>query len=395
MTTIREMIRRRFAHTEPLPAGIYQYQAPPEADFPYRLHLRLEADGSGILIVNASTVLHLNQTAAEYAYHMIKEAPKEVVTQQIAARYRISKDQVHKDFTDFMDRVFTLVNMPDLDPVTFLDFERDTPYSREISAPYRLDCAITYQLPQDADPEAAPTKRVDRELSTAEWKNILDRAWQAGIPHIIFTGGEPTLRSDLPELIAHAEKLGQVTGLLSDGYKLANPEYLNELLQTGLDHLMVIFHADDDLAWKALEKVLPEDLYTTVHLTITPENAAWITDLIDKLDDFGVTSISLSNNSPDLNEALEAARQRAAECYIDLEWDLPVPYSDRNPVALELEEAERENAEGAETVVEGAGRAWLYIEPDGDVLREQGRTTVLGNAMTGDWGEIWHKADKQ
>ena len=42
----------------------------------------------------------------------------------------------------------------------------------------------------------------------------MDKAWAAGIPHITFTGGEPTLRDDLPALIAHAEKIGQVTGLL-------------------------------------------------------------------------------------------------------------------------------------------------------------------------------------
>ena len=148
-------------------------------------------------------------------------------------------------------------------------------------------------------------------------------------------------------------------------------------------------------AWKALEKVLPEDLYTTVHLTITPENAAGITDLIDKLDDFGVTSLSLSDSGPNLDAALEAARQQAADLFIDLEWDLPVPYSARNPVALELEEAEKEDAGPTEEVIDGAGRAWLYLEPDGDVLREQGRTTVLGNAMTDDWGEIWQKASGQ
>jgi organic radical activating enzyme len=308
---------------------------------------------------------------------------------QVAARYQIAKDQVLQDFNDFKERIFTLVNLPDLDPVTFLDFERDTPYSGEISAPYRLDCALTYKLPEGVDPEVAPTKNVDRELSTEEWKTILDRAWQAGIPHIVFTGGEPTLRADLPELIGHAEALGQVTGLLSDGEKLTDVDYLNELLQTGLDHLMIVFHPESDTAWKVLETVLPEDLFTTVHLTVTPENASGITELIGKLDDFGVTSISLSDSGPNLDEALDAARQRAAELYLELEWDLPVPYSARNPVALELEEIEEEEQVA---VPEGAGRAWLYIEPDGDVLREQGRTTVLGNAIIDDWGEIWGKA---
>lgn len=389
MTSIREIIRKSFSPKQPLPAGIYQYQAPPDADFPYRLHLRIESDGNGILIVNASTVLHLNQTAAEFAYHMVNETPEDAVVRQVASRYRISKDQSAKDFEDFKERIFSLVNLPDLDPITFLDFERDTPYSGDISAPYRLDCALTYQLPTGVDPKAAPEKRVERELDTEEWKTILDKAWDAGIPHIVFTGGEPTLRDDLVTLIAHAESLGQVTGLLSDGQKLTKIDYLNQLLQTGLDHLMIIFHPEDDHAWKTLETVLPEDIFTTVHLTITPENAGTIVDLIDRLDDFGVTSLSLSSSGPNMDDTLEAARNHAAFLDIPLEWNLPVPYSARNPVLLEIEEAHDESLPDA------AGRAWLYVEPDGDVLREQGRAAVLGNAVDDKWEKIWQKARNQ
>jgi len=32
------------------------------------------------------------------------------------------------------------------------------------------------------------------EISTEQWKQIIDRLWAIGIPHIVFTGGEPTLR---------------------------------------------------------------------------------------------------------------------------------------------------------------------------------------------------------
>jgi hypothetical protein len=389
MTSIREVIRRRFSQATPMSAGIFQYQAPPDADFPYRLHLRLETDGNGILIVNAATVLHLNQTAAEFAYHLVNQSSQDAVIRQVSARYKISKDRVRKDFEDFKERIFTLVNLPDLDPITFLDFERDTPYSKEISAPYRLDCALTYNLPEGVDPDFAPSKRVERELSTDEWKSILDKAWDAGIPHIIFTGGEPTLREDLPELIAYAENLGQVTGMLSDGRKLVDIDYLHKLLQTGLDHLMITFHPQDDLAWKAIETVLPEDIFTTVHLTITPENSSAIVDLIDRLDDFGVTSLSLSDVGPNLDKIMEKARNRAAELDIPIEWDLPVPYSARNPVGLEIASTD------IDSLPSGAGRAWLYIEPDGDVLREQGRVTVLGNAVSANWADIWNKAKNQ
>lgn len=389
MTSIREVIRRRFSQATPLPAGIFQYQAPPEADFPYRLHLRLETDGNGILIVNAATVLHLNQTAAEFAYHLVNQSSQDAVIRQVSARYKISKDRVRNDYEDFKERIFTLVNLPDLDPITFLDFGRDTPYSIEISAPYRLDCALTYQLPESVDPAFAPSKRVEKELSTDEWKSILDKAWDAGIPHIVFTGGEPTLREDLSELIAYAEYKGQVTGLLSDGRKLVDIDYLHKLLQTGLDHLMITFHPQDNLSWKAIETVLPEDIFTTVHLTITPENSSTIIDLIDRLDDFGVTSLSLSDVGPNLDKIMEEARNHAAELDIPIEWDLPVPYSARNPVSLEIESTDED------PLPTGAGRAWLYIEPDGDVLREQGRVTVLGNAVTGNWAEIWNKANNQ
>ena len=64
----------------------------------------------------------------------------------------------------------------------------------DLTSPLRLDCALTYRLRPDSSAEYAPTKRVDRELTADEWRTILDKAWQAGIPHVTFTGGEPTLR---------------------------------------------------------------------------------------------------------------------------------------------------------------------------------------------------------
>ena len=257
------------ARHQPLPAEAHTFQSGPDEP-PYRLHLRLMKDGSGILIVNAATVLHLNATAAEFAHHMIKGTSPEETARQVSRRYRISQAEAQKDYIDFRDRVQTLIHTPDLDPTTFLDFERVAPHSQELTAPLRLDCALTYRLPAGADASLAPTKRVDRELTTGEWQTIMDKAWAVGIPHITFTGGEPTLREDLPALIAHAEKNGQVTGLLSDGLKLADKAYLHTLLQTGLDHLLFILDPDDQASWKALETVMPEDLYTTVHLTVTP-----------------------------------------------------------------------------------------------------------------------------
>jgi hypothetical protein len=381
MKKILTPIQRLFASPQPIPSGIYHFQAPPDDPRNYRLHLRLESDGHGILIINAATILHLNQTAAEYAYYLIKNLSADEVGRKMAARYNTSRDQARQDYLDLIERIQTLVNTPDLDPVTFLDFERQIPFSGNITAPYRLDCALTYRL-REAGTDAAPTERVERELNTNEWKQIIDKAWDVGIPHLVFTGGEPTLRDDLPELIAYAEANNQVTGLISDGLQLADKDYLNSLLQTGLDHLMVVLHPHDESIWQVLDYAIPEDLFVAVHLTISENNLDQFLNLIQRLAELGVHEISLSTNDANLENALQTAREQVASLGLDLIWNMPVPYSKLHPIALEMDNYKEPS---------GAGHAILYIEPDGDILPAQGINQVLGNMLTDPWEMIWAK----
>jgi len=382
MPNIIQRIKELFSKKETLSAGIYSYQSPPDADQQYRLHLRIEPDGRGLLVINASTVLHLNQTAAEYAYHLIRESSPSDVIKEISNRYQVSKVTAYQDFDSFKDKIQTLINTPDLDPVTYLDIERQEPYSGYMTAPYRLDCALTYQVGQGSLQEDAPTDRVERELSTEEWVTILHKTYNVGIPHVVFTGGEPTLRDDLPKLIEHAEELGLVTGLLTDGLKLVEDNFRNDLLQKGLDHLMIILDPENEDQWHSLGKVLPEDIFTTVHLTYTGEE--FLQPHIDRLAKMGANALSLSTPNEDLEEKLQDIRDLAAMHGLDLVWDIPVPYSRNNPVTLELE------GKGHDDSPEGAGKAWLYIEPDGDVLPAQGLyDQVMGNMLTDPWEEIW------
>jgi len=383
MDNLVKPISRLFHPVHLISPGIYHYQAPQSDPRNYRLHLRIEEDGLGVLLVNAATVLHLNQTAAEYAYYFVQNLSPDQVAGQMSKRYRVDPGKARQDYESVTGRILTLIETPDLDPVTFLDFDRQHPYSGKISAPYRLDCAITYRLPEGTDKEAAPTKHVDRELTTAEWQSILDKVWQVGVPHIIFTGGEPTLREDLPDLIAYAESLGQVSGLLTDGLRLADDAYLELLLQTGLDHLMIDFQPDRELAWKALENVRLADIFDAVHLTLTPENAPDMPELLSKLAEKRVQALSLTTSEVGLSGDLARLRDLAASLQMELIWDLPVPYSALNPVSLEVQD---------QKLPEGAGRAWLYVEPDGDVLPMQGGNRLLGNLLKDPWERVWQSA---
>ncbi len=375
-------IRKVFIPVKPLEAGTVQKQVALEGAPPYRLHLRMHSDGSGVLVVNASTVLHLNPTATEYAYHFIKGTSEDEMAGAVSSRYRVNKKQALEDYRDFIARVQALISTPDLDPVSMLDFERVRPYETSLTAPLRLDCALTYRLPSGADPLSAPSKRVTRELSTEEWFSVLDKAWAFGIPHVTFTGGEPTLREDLPALIAHAEANGQVTGLMTDGLKLGDEGYLNALLQTGLDHLLFILAPANTASWQALEACLNADIFVTVHLTIKESDPTAIKSILEKLASMGTKSLSLSADPAYRNSVLQN-RQSLAELGISLVWDLPVPYTENNPVAFELLDDE--------IAPTGAGKAWLYVEPDGDVLPAQGKADqVQGNILSDEFSKLYH-----
>jgi hypothetical protein len=382
MANLFHAIRERFRPVTNLPAGVHHYQSPADAEHPYRLHLRLEADGSGVLIVNARTVLHLNTTAAECAYHWMQGAAPEQAARAIASRYRVPQRQALQDYLLFTQTVGTLAESQDIDPVTYLGVERNDPYSRDLSAPYRLDCALTYRLPEGADGFYAPVERVKTELTTEEWKTILAKAWAAGIPHIVFTGGEATLRDDLSELIACAEQTGQVSGLLSGSERMADKTYLNSLIQSGLDHLMLLLRPEEDSSWQALQNALDANLSVTVHLTLEQANIDRIRPTLERLAQMQIRLLSLSSCDAAGRAALGKALDIAAELRLSLAWDLPVPYSRFHPISQE------EQAQASS----GAGKGWLYVEPDGDVLPEQGVKKTLGNILHDPWETIWESA---
>ncbi len=367
---------------DPIPAGIYQHKSAADTALPYRLQLRVEKDGNGILIINASTILHLNTTAVEMVYWLIQKGNPAAAADQITKRFRISHKTAKQDMDEVLSKIETLIQTEDLDPVTFLDMERVDPYSGNLTAPYRLDCAITWQT-SDANPHAAPPERLSRELQTPEWFTILDKASQAGIPQIVFTGGEPTLRSDLPELIARAESNGQVTGLMTDGLRLNDNARLKELLQAGLDYLVLILNPDDPQSIRAAHNILAEDIYMIVHLTITETNPPALNSCITQLAEMGVKNISISAANSDCLDLMKELQHQIAQLELKLIWDIAVPYSSQNPVSLELHPENRQPA--------GDGNAWLYVEPDGDVTPAQNNPAVLGNLLTDPWDTLWEK----
>ena len=376
------LVKRR-PPPEPPAAGVYHYQGTGPDNTPFRLHLRIEPDGRGVLVANASTVLHLNPTAAEHAALYLQGFSEEAAAAWIASRYRVGRGRARRDTESLRDQIESLAGRRDQDPVVGLGLERAEPFAGALTAPYRLDLALTYRMDAHGRIDPLARRRVDRELSTDEWKQVLRKAWAAGIPHVTFTGGEPTLRSDLVDLVAEAEAIGQVAGLLTDGRRLADPGFLQALSMAGLDHILLALAQDDETSRTGLKQAIASPVFTAAHLTVTPAHALTLRATLDELKSWGLAAVSLSSesNSATLVDALAVARERAAELGLELVWDLPAPYSANHPLRLEAPES-----------ASGAGRGWLYVEPDGDVLPAQGVDKVLGNILRDPWTVIWQHA---
>jgi AdoMet-dependent heme synthase len=83
-----------------------------------------------------------------------------------------------------------------------------------------------------------------QELSTKEILSILDQLKAIGTLQVVFTGGEPLLRPDIFELIAYAHKIGLLTRINTNAYRL-DRTCVSKLKEAGLDQCGIsIDHID-------------------------------------------------------------------------------------------------------------------------------------------------------
>jgi radical SAM protein with 4Fe4S-binding SPASM domain len=244
-------------------------------------------------------------------------------------------------------------------------------------------------------------------MDTPSWKAVIDRAWEAGVPHIVFTGGEPTLRPDLLELVAYAAAKGQITGLNTNGRRLSDPAYVQQLVKAGLDHVQITLESHDPAihdamvcasgAWKqtvaGVKNALASPLFVMTNTTMLRCNAPSLGQTLRFLGELGVPTIGLNAliyagkgvsvgnglEESELQPLLELARLSTETYGQRLIWYTPTQYCNFDPMALELG-------------VKGCTAA-LYnmcVEPDGAVLPCQSYYQPLGNLLADPWDSIWN-----
>jgi radical SAM protein with 4Fe4S-binding SPASM domain len=372
-----------------------------------RIHLRIDPDGHGTLIVNASSVMHLNPTATFMAWLVLERKSEQDSLRAIRSRYSVSHQQAQADLASFISQLDELVRLDGACPVHELELEALMPFSARPTTPYRMDLAVTYRCNNDCAHCYNSRERNFPELTTEQWFKIIDQLWALGVPHLVFTGGEATLRNDLPELIHHAESNGQITGLNTNARRLMDEAYVQKLVDAGLDHVQVTVESCDDQvhdemmqakgAFKqtiaGLKNALRNHLYVMTNTTMLRTNVHTIPDTLDFLANLGVPTIGLNAliyaghaltvgtglHEAELQPILDIAQRKTGERGQKLIWYTPTQYCQFDPTANHLG-------------IKGCTAA-LYsmcIESNGNVLPCQSYYQPLGNILTDSWDSIWN-----
>ncbi len=107
-------------------------------------------------------------------------------------------------------------------------------------APLGLLAELTHRCPLQCPYCSNPLQLegAGAELDTAAWQDVMRQAAQLGVLQLHLSGGEPTVRRDLEDIVASAADAGLYTNLITAGVLLDRPR-LEALAARGLDHVQI------------------------------------------------------------------------------------------------------------------------------------------------------------
>jgi pyrroloquinoline quinone biosynthesis protein E len=280
--------------------------------------------------------------------------------------------------------------------------------------PLWLLAELTYkcplQCPYCSNPLEFAGPRFKRELATDEWSRVFREAKALGVLQLGLSGGEPTLRPDLEELVQTAHQLGLYTSLITSAYRLTR-ERLGALRRAGLDHVQISIQAAeaelsdhiagtasyrDKLAAYRFTRELGFPL--TVNAVLHRRNLHQVEAFIRLAESLGAERVELANTQfygwalhnrdalmptkAQLDAAWQVVERERARLGTTLEivWVLP-DYHERYP----------------KPCMGGWGRAYMTVTPAGEVwpCHAAGRITTLqfANVRERPLEWIWHESE--
>lgn len=279
--------------------------------------------------------------------------------------------------------------------------------------PYAVLAELSHRCPLQCPYCSNPVEleRASGECTTDEWRRVMDEAVDLGVLHVHFSGGEPTVRRDLEQLVAHAAQVGLYSNLITSAV-LLDEARVKSLADSGLDHVQISFQdstaelGDRIAGYKgALEKkkraarlVRKAGLPLTVNAVMHRQNLHRLEDTIRMAVELDAERIEVAQ----VQYYAWAYRNRAAF----------LPTREQLDEAVRVVEEARERLKGVLTFdfvvpdyyarrpkscMGGWGRQFINISPSGKVLPCHAAEVIPGityeSIREKPLAEIWENSD--
>ncbi|MCB9558721.1 MAG: radical SAM protein [Deltaproteobacteria bacterium] len=336
--------------------------------------------------------------------------PAQRALSALSEQLAVERNRLLHDIEQLFDTLRAILNedFSSRKNLRFTHFDRSAiryPTLAEIALTYACNAACKFCYAAAGQQRA---KQV-QAMSTAQVKLVMDKIYhQAHVPSLSFTGGEATLRADLPELIAHGKALGMRVNLISNGLRSASESYVKQLIAAGLDSTQISLEAADAELHDAIVAVpgafartvsavrnfQQAGIHVHTNTTLCQANIDVADDLIRFLaGELGQRTMSMNllipTGAAGSDEGLGVSYRRLAErlpgliaaaktAGIRLVWYSPVPYCIFNPVLHDL---------GAKSCacIDGI----LSVGPDGQVLPCSSFEDGIGSLLERSFEEIY------
>lgn len=375
-----------------------------------RLHLRVENDLTGILWINGNDSFYLNESASLFSWCVLTGKSDAQANRIIKIFFSNNAEKAISDYQNFKPIITNMMNgKTGASDLYYSGIDKIIPFSKIPDAPYRMDLALTYACNNQCAHCYNEPGRGTRALSLNEWKKVLELLESAAIPHVVFTGGEPTVVPFLPDLVKYADHLGIIAGLNTNGRKLSDESLTVKLKEGSLDHVQITLESNhseihDKMvgasgAWEetvaGVKNVLKHGIYMNTNTTLLASNSKpeQLEEFLNFLNDLGVRTVGMNalirsgkgkyfenGISPEkLPEILETVKRIVERNEQRLIWYTPTQYCVFDPQAAGL---------GMKSCT--AAKYSMCIEPDGNVLPCQSWYEPVGNILTDSWESIWN-----
>lgn len=437
MILFRNLARKKEAWNE----GVAHVTLDPDGPGVARLHLvppkpLLFRDPPSLLVINGTYFLPVGpswslvlrsffeelqkycEDKPDFSLEEIDLIEKAVVAKVLKSYPKTDSKLILNDLKEIVTLAVNIANKGDI-PEEALNGMDLKEYSRYMTAPHRMDLIIAPMSINDR--RACPLEcvccyandgqvmNIEKPLGTAEWKKIIDKCRDAGVPMLTFTGGEPLTRPDIVELVRYSSWF--VTRLNTNGYNLTK-ELAGELHSASLDGIQITLYSEkseihDALvgrkgAWEktvaGIKNGLDAGLSVSINTPLVEKNKDYL-GLIRFAHELGIRCVGCSSLIPtgnaveqiqtgqaltqeDLRKILKEAVSLCNELNMDISFTSPGWLDSKELLELGLPSAP----------VCGACLSNMAITPKGDVVPCQSWLSgeTLGNILNEPWKKIWN-----